>query len=137
MDPNSKLLLVIDVGTRILEMAQRAVHRVWSGEQRLRSVVREGPPGTPELIAEGYEYPMTMSHKVGEQVQTWTERRLVVRSVRQAHAAEAALRTRVAKALGQIETFNQRGRGEKKPRHSNKMRGSKPGGGWWNAPLVG
>jgi hypothetical protein len=89
------------------------------------------------LIAEGYEYPVAMSHKVGEQVQTWTERRLVVRSARQAHAAEAALRTRVAKALGQIETLNQRGRGEKKPRHSNKTGGSKPGGGWWNAPLVG
>jgi IS1 family transposase len=28
MDPNSKLLLVIDVGTRTLEMAQRVVHRV-------------------------------------------------------------------------------------------------------------
>jgi hypothetical protein len=28
MDPDSKLLLVIDVGTRTLEMAQRVVHRV-------------------------------------------------------------------------------------------------------------
>src|SRR5262245_24120651 len=28
MDPNSKLLLVIDVGTRTLEMAQRVVHQV-------------------------------------------------------------------------------------------------------------
>jgi transposase-like protein len=28
MDPESKLLLVIDVGTRTLEMAQRVVHRV-------------------------------------------------------------------------------------------------------------
>src|SRR5712691_5353468 len=28
MDPESKLLLVIDVGTRTLEMAQRMVHRV-------------------------------------------------------------------------------------------------------------
>src|SRR2546428_13095523 len=55
-----------------------------------------------------------MSHKVGERVQTWTERRLVVRSVRQAHAAEAALRARVAKALVQIEALNQRGRGKKR-----------------------
>jgi hypothetical protein len=28
MDPDSKLLLVIDVGTRPLEMAQRVVHQV-------------------------------------------------------------------------------------------------------------
>src|SRR5499433_4272764 len=55
-----------------------------------------------------------MSHKVGEQVQTWPERRLVVRSVRQAHAAEAALRARVAQALAQIETLNQGGRGKKR-----------------------
>src|SRR5437870_5244333 len=91
-----------------------ALEAVWKGEQLLRSVVREGPKGTPELIAEGYEYPVAMSHKVGERVQTWTERRLVVRSVRQAHAAEAALRARMAKALAQIETLNQRGRGKKR-----------------------
>ena len=76
--------------------------------------MREGPEGKPELIAEGYEYPSAMSHKVGEQVQTWPERRLVVRSVRQAHAAEAALRARVAQALAQIETLNQGGRGKKR-----------------------
>ena len=54
-----------------------------------------------------------MCHKVGAQVQTGTERRLVVRSVRQAHTA-AALHARMAKALVQIETLNQRGRGKKR-----------------------
>ena len=76
--------------------------------------MREGPKGELEVIAEGYEYPVAMSQQVGEQVQTWTERRLVVRSVRQAHAAEAALRARVAKAIAQIEALNQRGRGKKR-----------------------
>jgi transposase len=37
-----------------------------------------------------------------------------VRSVRQAHAAEAALRARVAKAIAQIAALNQRGRGKKR-----------------------
>ena len=83
-----------------------------SGEQFLRSVVREGPKGQPELIAEGYAYPVAMSHKVGEPVQTWTERRWVVRSVRQAHAA--ALRARVAKARAQSAALTQRGRGTKR-----------------------
>jgi transposase len=91
-----------------------ALEAVWRGEQVLSSVMREGPKGELEVIAEGYEYPVVMSQQVGEQVQTWTERRLVVRSVRQAHAAEVALRARVAKAIAQIDALNQRGRGKKR-----------------------
>src|SRR5947199_2301690 len=66
-----------------------ALEAVWRGEHVLSSVVREGPKGQPELMAEGYEYPGAMSHKVDGKVESWSERRLVVRSVRQAHAAEA------------------------------------------------
>ncbi len=91
-----------------------ALEAVWSDAHPLNSVVREGPKGEPELIAEGYEYPVPMSQKVDDTVQRWTERRLVVRSVRHAHAAEAALRARVAKAMAQIEALNQRGRGKKR-----------------------
>src|SRR5229473_1183380 len=91
-----------------------ALEAVWSDAHPLNSVVREGPKGEPELIAEGYEYPVPMSQKVDGTVQSWTERRLVVRSVRHAHAAEAALRARVAKAMAQIEALNQRGRGKKR-----------------------
>src|SRR5712671_6626592 len=87
-----------------------ALEAVRNGEHVLSSVVREGLKGQPEVIAEGYEYPVAMSQK-GE---SWTERRLVVRSVRQAQAAEAALRARVAKAMVQIEALNQRGRGKKR-----------------------
>jgi len=91
-----------------------ALEAVWRGEHVLSSVVREGPTGQPELIAEGYEYPVAMSPQVDGKVESWSERRLVVRSVRQAHAAEAALRARVAKAIAQIEALNQRGRGKKR-----------------------
>jgi transposase len=91
-----------------------ALEAVWRGEQSLRPVQRTGPTGELEVIAEGYEYAVAMSQQVGEQVQTWTERRLVVRSVRQAHAAEAALRARVAKAIAQIVALNQRSRGKKR-----------------------
>jgi transposase len=91
-----------------------ALQAVWQGEHALSTVVREGPQGKPELIAEGYEYPVAMSQKVDGKVESWTERRLVVRSVRQAQAAEAALRARVAKALAQLEALNQRGRGKKR-----------------------
>jgi transposase len=91
-----------------------ALEAVWRGEQVLSPVRREGPKGELEVIAEGYEYAVAMSQQVGEQAQTWTERRLVVRSVRQAHAAEATLRARVAKAIAQIAALNQRGRGKKR-----------------------
>src|SRR5713101_2398822 len=91
-----------------------ALEVVCHGEHVLSSVVREGPKGQPELIAQGYEYPVAMSQKGGGQVESWSERRLVVRSVRHAHAAEAALRARVAKAMAQIEALNQRGRGKKR-----------------------
>ncbi len=93
---------------------EAALEAVWNGEHALSSVVREGPKGQPELIAEGYEYPVAMRQKGDGKVESWTERRLVVRSVRHAQAAEAALRARVAKALAQIEALNQRGRGRKR-----------------------
>ncbi len=91
-----------------------ALEAVWRGAQVRSAVRREGPQGALEVIAEGDAYPVAMRQQVGEQVQTWTERRLVVRSVRQAHAAEAALRARVAKAIAQIEALYQRGRGKKR-----------------------
>src|SRR6266852_311838 len=59
-----------------------ALEAVWSGERTLIPVFRERPDGTSALIAEGYEYLMPMSQEVGGGVQRWTERRLMVRSVR-------------------------------------------------------
>jgi transposase len=91
-----------------------ALEAVCKGEHALHSVIRKGPQGAPEVIAEGYEYPVAMSQQVDGTVENWTERRLVVRSVRQAQAAEAALHARVAKALAQIEALNQGGRGKKR-----------------------
>ena len=91
-----------------------ALEAIAHGTHVLSSVVRNGPQGKPEVIAQGYEYPVAMSHPVEGTVANWSERRLVVRSVRQAHAAEVALRTRVAEAWAQIEALNQRGRGKKR-----------------------
>jgi transposase len=91
-----------------------ALEAVCNGEHALSSVMRKGPQGELEVIAEGYEYPVAMSQQGDGTVEHWTERRLVVRSVRQAQAAEAALRARVAKALAQIEALNQGGRGKKR-----------------------
>jgi transposase len=93
---------------------EAALEAVWRGERTLIPVFRERPDGQSELIAEGCEYPVPMSQEVGGAVQSWPERRLMVRSVRHAQAAEVALRARVAKAIAQIEALNQRGRGKKR-----------------------
>ena len=91
-----------------------ALERVWRAEQALTSVFREREPGKPELIAQGDEYEVPLSVEVEGKRCEWTERRLVVRSVRHAEAAEAALRARVAKAKAQVEALNLRGRGRKR-----------------------
>jgi transposase len=91
-----------------------ALERVWSSEQALTSVFREQDQGDPTLIAQGYEHTVPMSVEVEGKRQEWTERRLVVRSVRHAETAEAALRARVAKAKAQVEALNLRGRGRQR-----------------------
>jgi transposase len=91
-----------------------ALEAVCNGEHALSAVRRKGPQGDPEVIAEGEEYPVARSQQGDSTVENWTERRLVVRSMRQAQAAEAALRARVAKALAQSEALNQCGRGKKR-----------------------
>ncbi len=93
---------------------EAALEPVWSGEQCLARVMRNNAKGDSELIAEGYEYPVTMSHQLGEHVYPWEERCLVVRSVRHAQAAQTALRARVMKASAQLKALNQRGRGKKR-----------------------
>ena len=93
---------------------EEALERVWSGEQDLTSVLREDERGKPKLIAQGYEYPMPMNIELEGTPREWSERRLVVRSLRHAQAAEAALRARVAKAKAQVEALNLRGRGRKR-----------------------
>ena len=94
-----------------LEAELAAVGR---GEQALVPVLRAHPDGEPALIAEGCERQVPMSLEVDGQGRRWLERRLVGRSLRQAQAAEAALRARVATAQAQGEAFNQRGRGRKR-----------------------
>lgn len=83
-------------------------------EMSLTSVFRDSESGEPQLIAQGAEREAQMSSEIKGKRQEWTERRLVVRSVRHAEAAEAALRARVAKAKTQVEALNRRGRGRKR-----------------------
>jgi hypothetical protein len=89
-----------------------ALEAVWPGAHALHPVVRAGPPGQPELLAEGYESPVALRQQGDGKMESGTERRLRGRAVRQAQAAETALRARVAPALAQLEALHQRGRGK-------------------------
>lgn len=86
---------------------------VFSGQQRLTPVYRPGQDGEQELIAEGYQRLETLTAQVDGKAVTWTERRLVVRSIKQAQAAKEALLVRLKKAQKDLEALNQRGRGKK------------------------
>jgi transposase len=99
---------------------------IWSGKQPLIPVTRERAEGQPEVIAEGYEYRMPMSLEIAGEEHGWSERRLVVRSLRQAQAAEVALRARVAKAQAQVEALNVRGRGRKRYEDIKTLRQAAP-----------
>lgn len=91
-----------------------ALERVYSGEQDLTEVFRKQDQGDPVLMAQGYEYNRPMSVSVKDTEYQWSERRLVVRSVRHAESAQGTLQARVAKAKEQVEALNQRGRGRKR-----------------------
>src|SRR5437016_2813057 len=54
---------------------EAALEAVWRGGRTLIPVLRERPDGKAELIAEGYEYPVSMSQAGGGEEQSWTERR--------------------------------------------------------------
>ena len=71
---------------------------VWNGDRPLLAVHRVTAEGEDKVIAEGYEQGIELSSDVQGQSVTWTERRLVVHSLKQAQAATAALQARLGKA---------------------------------------
>jgi transposase len=95
---------------------------VWCGEQVLQDVHRTALDGETKHIAAGYERTETMRVQLGEQTVTWTERRLVVRSLGQAQSQKAALQTRLAKAQAEVQALNAHRRGKKIYREVSALR---------------
>src|SRR3990172_39969 len=95
---------------------------VWSGAQALTPVYRVRDEAEPELIAEGYEREETVSAVVGGDTLAWRERRLVVRSLAQARAAESALHARLARAEAGVHALNTPKRGKKRWRDVASLR---------------
>jgi transposase len=89
---------------------------VGRGEQQLRPIYRPADQTRPQRqrIAEGYEYTEELTVQGGGQVLQWTERRLVVRSLKLAATQERAVRQRLATALQEIAILNVRRQGKKR-----------------------
>jgi transposase len=89
---------------------------VWQGEQPLRSIYRPADQTRPQRhrIAEGYEYTVELRAQGGDQSVQWTERRLVVRSLKWAATQERAVRQRLATAQREIATLTVRRQGKKR-----------------------
>jgi transposase len=87
---------------------------VWREDQALTDVYRERVDGERVRIAKGYEREVELTAQVADEAVSWTERRLVIRSLRQARAAETRLRKRLKKALLALRALNERGRGKKR-----------------------
>jgi transposase len=92
------------------ELAAR-LKPVLEGHQSLTRVERLGADGQPETIAFGYEFLQTQA----TQDFSWQERRLLVRSLAFAAAAERGLDTRLASAQQQIAQICLRGKGRRPP----------------------
>ena len=85
---------------------------VWSGQQTLTAVERQGTTSNLEKIAEGYELCLAQTATVKDEEVTWNERRLVIRSLAHAKAAEEALLSRLVKATAAIEALTERKQGK-------------------------
>src|SRR2546426_2177954 len=92
---------------------------VWSGERPLVAVYRA--TGEDELLAEGYEQTVVLSGAVEGQALTWTERRQIVRSVKLAQTAQAALNARLDKAQAALEQMNAHKQGKKVYRDADSL----------------
>jgi transposase len=105
---------------------------VWNQEQPLEPITREQPDGESLVLAEGFEQTVTLTvpappMHAGQSDPTltdatpreplvWTERRLVVRSLRQAEVGATVLQHRLTKAQDAILALNERRRGKPRPR---------------------
>ena len=87
---------------------------VWTQEQPLTVVYRSRAEGEQEPIATGFERSEALTAIVDGQEIAWIERRLVIRSLAHAKAAEAGLHSRLEKAQSAIEALNEHKRGKER-----------------------
>jgi transposase len=97
------------------DLLEQYLQEAWAGAQPPTRVERTLPDGTVEHLADVYERTETLSAVVdGWQAGTWTERRLLVRSLAEARRAEAALRARLRRAQETLAALTMPGRGKRR-----------------------
>jgi len=92
------------------------VGAVARGDHILQPIERPLADGTMQHLADGFELGQTLEAEHDTWPVSWTERRLIVRSLQQARTAEAALRKRVAQAQRDLADLTVRRRGKRRPR---------------------
>src|SRR5260221_7385041 len=95
------------------EELDRYLQPVGSGEQQVIAVHRAKTEEEDEVIAEGFEQSVVCSANVAGQSLSWGERQVLVRSVKLATAATAALHARLSKAQAALAQLNEHKQGKK------------------------
>lgn len=84
------------------EVLDSYLNTVGSNNQMIEPIYRFHDNGQAEEIAQGFEITKTMTDQVDGQTISWTERRLVIRSISFASAQEKSLHKRLKKAKTEI-----------------------------------
>jgi len=84
------------------------------GQQKLQGVYQKTDQGTRSLIAQGYEVAVPLTAQVDGASVSWSERRLVVRSLAHARQQADQLDERLQRAHYQIQPLNTRKQGKRR-----------------------
>ncbi len=96
------------------EVLDTYLEPVLEENQTLTDIYHDLANGSRQKMAEGYEVIETRTVELDGEIVTWSERRLIVRSFKQAQAQEAALRKRLTKAEAAIAELSVRRQGKKR-----------------------
>ncbi len=89
---------------------------VKKGDVKLTPIERTDAKGKCEIIAEGYERKVTLSHTIDDRLVKWEETQWVVRSFAFAKSQQAAIEKRVDKATDQLCQLLIPKQGKKRPK---------------------
>lgn len=103
------------------EVLDAYLQPVLAGERSLVPVCRSKPEKEPELIAQGYEQTVVLTSEVDGQPISWSERLLIVRSIKLAEAAKAALQARLVKAQAALRPLNAHKQGKARYRDADAL----------------
>ncbi len=103
------------------EVLQAYLESVWAGERSLTSVSRSKDGQESELVAQGYEQTVVLTGEVEGRPVTWSERHLIVQSIKQAEASKAALQARLVKAQAALMQLNEHRQGKKTYRDADAL----------------